>query len=382
MPATAVTPRGGLEGITAGRSALCEINGTTGKLLYCGYDVVELAAHSSFEETAYLLWHGELPERSELVALRAHLNANLDPDAAVWEIARLAPQHADPMDVLRTQVSLLGMVATDTEDHSEAGNRIKSARLVAQAGTLVATSERIRQGGTPVPPRPDLTLAENFLYQLRGEEATAEESRIFDVCLILHAEHGMNASTFAARVTASTLADMHAAASSAIAALKGELHGRANERVMDLLRTLPDVESVPVAVRAMLAEKRRIMGFGHRVYRTEDPRATILRGYSEVLADRTGDRRWYDLTRGLERTVLEEKGLYPNVDLYSASVYTSLKIPQRLFTAIFAVSRMAGWTANIIEQHRDNRLIRPDSDYIGPPPRRYQAMEDRLGRSA
>ncbi|MFN2569424.1 MAG: citrate/2-methylcitrate synthase [Candidatus Dormibacteria bacterium] len=378
--AAPVTPRGGLEGITAGRSALCEINGVTGKLLYCGYDVVDLAARSSFEETAYLLWHGELPLEDELTAMREQVAADLDLEPSVWAIAQRAPDHADPMDVLRTQVSLLGMVDPDTADRSDCGNRAKAARLVAQVGTLVATSERIRQRREPLPPRPGLSLAGNFLYQLRGEEATAEETRIFDICLILHAEHGMNASTFAARVTASTLADMHAAACAAIAALKGELHGRANERVMDMLRTLPDVESVPSAVRDMLAGRRRIMGFGHRVYRTEDPRATILRGYSKALGERMGDRHWYELTRRLETTVLEEKGLYPNVDLYSASVYTSLQIPQRLFTAIFAVSRMAGWTANIMEQHRDNRLIRPDCDYIGPPPRPYTPMDHRVTR--
>jgi len=289
----------------------------------------------------------------------------------VWDVARAAGPDANPMAVLRTQVSLLGALDPEAGDNSEEANRRKAARLVAQARTLVAGTERIQQGLEPVAARPELGLAANFLHMLRGTPAADEGVRTFDVALVLHAEHGMNASTFAARVTAATLSDMHSAITSAIGALKGALHGGANERVMDLLRDLPDVAVAPQAVREMLAQKRRIMGFGHRVYRTEDPRATILRGHSLRSGERAGDTRWYELTRAVEQAVLEEKGLYPNVDLYSASVYTSLGIPQRIFTPIFAVSRMAGWTANVIEQHRDNRLIRPDADYIGPAPRDF-----------
>jgi citrate synthase len=369
--------KGGLEGVVAGVSALCDINGRTGRLLYCGYDIADLAEHSTFEETSYLLWHGELPGESALRDLSRQLRDNLDPHSAVWDVARAAGPDANAMSVLRTQVSLLGALDPEASDNSEASNRRKSARLVAQTGTLVAGTERIQLGLDPVPPRPDLSLAANFLYMLRGSMPDDEEVRAFDVALVLHAEHGMNASTFAARVTAATLSDMHSAITSAIGALKGPLHGGANERVMELLQELPGVEATPGAVREMLDQKRRIMGFGHRVYRTEDPRATILRRWSRRLGERAGDTRWYELTMALDETVRAEKGLYPNVDLYSASVYTSLGIPQRVFTPIFAVSRMAGWTANVIEQHNDNRLIRPDSDYVGPAPRDYVPLAAR-----
>jgi citrate synthase len=373
----AATPKGGLEGVIAGRSALCEINGDTGQLLYAGYDIVELAAQSSFEEVCWLLWNGELPTAAQLAELRRELGGAMDPTARVWDLAADAPEHVDTMDLLRTQVSLLGMHDPQSADSGEAANRSKATRLVAQTGMLVATSERIRRGQAPADPDPERSLAWNFLYLLSGAEPAAADVRAFDVCLILHAEHGMNASTFAARVTAATLSDMHSAVVSAIGALKGPLHGGANERVMELLRELPDVPGTRAHVEELLAAKRRIMGFGHRVYRTEDPRATILRSYSRDLGARHGDSGWYELTIAVEQAVRELKGLYPNVDLYSGSVYTSLGIPQRLFTPIFAVSRMAGWTANIIEQHEDNRLIRPDSEYVGPAPRGYTPISER-----
>jgi citrate synthase len=375
--AVAATPKGGLEGVVAGRSALCEINGDTGKLLYAGYDIADLAAHSSFEEVCWLLWQGELPTATQLAELRGDLGVAMEPAANVWDVAADAPEHVDTMDLLRTQVSLLGMGDPQTADNGDAANRSKATRLVAQAGTLVATSERIRLGEPPADPDPSQGLAWNFLNLLHGAEPDEEDVRAFDVCLILHAEHGMNASTFAARVTAATLSDMHSAVVSAIGALKGPLHGGANERVMELLRELPDIDGTRAYVEELLAAKRRIMGFGHRVYRTEDPRATILRGYSRELGERHGETRWYELTVAVEHAVRELKGLYPNVDLYSGSVYTSLGIPQRLFTPIFAVSRMAGWTANIIEQHQDNRLIRPDSEYVGPAPRAYVPLSER-----
>jgi citrate synthase len=295
----------------------------------------------------------------------------------VWDVAADAPESADPMDLLRTEVSMLGMADPDVADNSDDANRTKAMRLVAQTPALVATSERIRTGTVPADADPERSLAWNFLHLLHGDDPAEEDVRAFDICLILHAEHGMNASTFAARVTAATLSDMHSAVVSAIGTLKGPLHGGANERVMELLAELPDVAGTRAHVEAMLAAKRRIMGFGHRVYRTEDPRATILRRYSKELGERHGDMRWYELTRAVEKAVHETKGLYPNVDLYSGSVYTSLGIPKRLFTPIFAMSRMAGWTANIMEQHRDNRLIRPDSDYVGPAPRDYVPISSR-----
>lgn len=377
VPAAPGAPKGGLEGVVAGRSALCDINGETGQLLYAGYDIVDLAAQSSFEEVCWLLWNGELPSRDDLRDLRRQLGAALEPSANVWDVAADAPDGVDTMDLLRTQVSLLGMADPQVADNSDEANRAKAIRLVAQTGTLVATSERIRRGEAPAAADPDRSLAWNFLHLLHGDEPSDDDVRAFDVCLILHAEHGMNASTFAARVTAATLSDMHSAVVSAIGALKGPLHGGANERVMELLSELPDVAGTRSRVEAMLAAKRRIMGFGHRVYRTEDPRATILRTYSRDLGASHGESRWFDLTVAVEQAVRDLKGLYPNVDLYSGSVYTSLGIPARLFTPIFAMSRMAGWTANIMEQHRDNRLIRPDSEYVGPAPRAYQTVSAR-----
>ena len=370
-------PKGGLEGVVAGRSALCDIDGRTGRLLYAGYDIVDLAERSSFEETCWLLWHGELPSRDELATLRRELAASLEPPPAVWSIAAEAPASADAMDLLRTQVSLLGMADPEVADNGADANLRKATRLVAQAPSLIASSERIRAGAAPTQPDPARSLAWNFLHLLHGDEPGDSDVRAFDVCLILHAEHGMNASTFAARVTAATLSDMHSAVVSAIGTLKGPLHGGANERVMELLRELPDVAGTRAHVDQMLAAKRRIMGFGHRVYRTEDPRAAILRRYSRMLGEQHGDTRWYELTTAVESAVHDAKGLYANVDLYSGSVYTSLGIPQRLFTPVFAMSRMSGWTANIMEQHRDNRLIRPDSDYVGPAPRDYVPMDGR-----
>ncbi|MBJ7608458.1 MAG: citrate synthase [Candidatus Dormibacteraeota bacterium] len=377
MAVAPLAPKGGLEGIIAGRSALCEIDGETGKLLYAGYDIADLAEHSSFEETCWLLWHGELPTQPELATLAQALGANLEPRATVWDVAADAPECADPMDLLRTQVSLLGMSDPDCADNGEHADHAKAIRLVAQSGVLVATSERIRTGLRPVDPDPTRSIAWNLLHLLHGDEPDEQDVRAVDVCLILHAEHGMNASTFAARVTAATLSDIHSAVVSAIGTLKGPLHGGANERVMELLRQLPDVDGTRAHIEQLLANRKRVMGFGHRVYRTEDPRATILRRHSRDLGERHGDTRWYELTVAVEKSVHQLKGLYPNVDLYSASVYTSLGFPQRLFTPIFAVSRMAGWTANIIEQHRDNRLIRPDSEYVGAPPRPYVPLSER-----
>ena len=367
----AATAKGGLEGIVAGRSALCDIDGRTGRLLYAGYDIVDLARESSFEETCWLLWHGELPTEEEVRGLRTDLGENLDPRAAVWDVAADAPETADRMDLLRTQVSLIGMSDPDVASNTDDANRAKATRLVAQTPALIATSERISAGLAPADVDPARSIAWNFLHLLHGVEPDPADVHAFDVCLILHAEHGMNASTFAARVTAATLSDMHSAVVSAIGTLKGPLHGGANERVMELLRDLPDVAGTRQHVEAMLAAKQRIMGFGHRVYRTEDPRATILREFSRELGEQHGETRWYELTVAVEKAVHETKGLYANVDLYSGSVYTSLGIPQRLFTPIFAMSRMAGWTANVMEQHRDNRLIRPDSEYVGPAPRDY-----------
>jgi citrate synthase len=373
----AAATKGGLEGVVAGRSALCDIDGRTGRLLYAGYDIVDLARASSFEETCWLLWHGELPSADELNGLRRDLGESMEPRAAVWDVAADAPESADRMDLLRSQVSLIGMSDADVASNADDANRAKATRLVAQSPALIATSERISAGHAPATAEPDRGIAWNFLHLLHDGEPDPADVRAFDVCLILHAEHGMNASTFAARVTAATLSDMHSAVVSAIGTLKGPLHGGANERVMDLLRDLPDVAGTRAHVEAMLAAKKRIMGFGHRVYRTEDPRATILRDFSRDLGVQHGESTWYELTVAVEQAVHETKGLYPNVDLYSGSVYTSLGIPQRLFTPIFAMSRMAGWTANIMEQHRDNRLIRPDSDYVGPAPRDYVTIAER-----
>jgi citrate synthase len=368
----------GLEGIVAAATKTSLVDGKNGRLVYRGYDIDDLAEHSTYEEVCYLVWYGRLPDRRELSELEHSMAVQRELPNEIERLIGEAPKTAHPMDVLRTAVSALGMYDPDARDNSEPANIRKAIRLTAQVPTIVAFFERLRKGEEVVHPRQNGNLATNFLYMLNGSEPDPEFARILDVCLILHTEHGLNASTFSARVTASTLSDMHSAITSAIGTLKGPLHGGANERVMETLIKIGDAGRAEEMVNQMLAGHERIMGFGHRVYKTEDPRATILRRHSEALGKKTGDSRWYEISRGVEKAMRADKpDLYPNVDFYSASVYHMLGIPTDEFTPVFAISRMAGWTAQLLEQYANNRLIRPESEYIGPPSAKYVPIEQR-----
>jgi citrate synthase len=345
-------------------------------LSYRGIDIHDLAEHSTFEETAWLLHEGTLPTRLALVAYREDLTrARPVPAVIVDLVRRISAGH--PMAVLRTAVSALGALDPDDGDGGEAAGVRKSRRLIAQMATLTALIERVRSGRDPVPSDPSLSHAANFLYMLTGSRPSAERARAMDVALVLHADHEFNASTFAARVAASTLADVHGAITAALATLRGPLHGGANEAVMRSLEEIGAPERTEARVRETLAAKRKLMGFGHAVYKTEDPRATHLRRISRRLAEESGETRWFSISERMEDVVRREKGLYPNVDFYSASAYRVLGIPTDLFTPVFAVSRIAGWTAHVLEQLANNRLIRPESDYIGPRNVRYVPLRDR-----
>ena len=369
----------GLEGIVAAHSGICWIDGDAGVLAYRGIDIHELARNSNFEETTYLLWFGKLPTAPELKEFRKHLaDGRLLPQEVIQLMGRF-PQHATPMEVLRTVVSALSMYDPDEKDNLHDANVRKSYRLTSQIAMIVAAYDRIRKGKPVVPPDPALSHAANFLWMLNGEKPSATAEQAFDVALILHADHELNASTFAARVIAATLSDIHSAITGAVGALKGPLHGGANEAVMRILFAIDKEGADPVEyVRQMLAQKKKISGFGHRVYHTEDPRATHLRRMSEDLGRASGNPKWYEMSRQIEMYVTEEKKLNANVDFYSASTYTTLGIDVDLFTPIFAVSRIAGWAAHVIEQLDDNRLIRPRAEYNGPAyPAKYVPMESR-----
>jgi citrate synthase len=368
----------GLEGIVAGATALSLIEGQEGRLSYRGYDINDLAAHSTFEEVCYLLWYGELPSREQLQELKSKLAAERAVPAQVLDILRLMPRDATPMDVLRTSVSLLGVFDPDAREMAQEANLRKAIRLTAQLPTVIAAYDRIRNGKEILQPQADLGHAANFLYLLCGERVPEESARVLDVALVLHADHSFNASTFAARVTAGTLADMHSAITSAIGALKGPLHGGANEQVMRTLLKLNDIDKVRPFVEDALTNKRKIMGFGHRVYRADDPRALQLRRISEQVAKTTGNTKWYDISERMREVMEELKPALPvNVDFYSASVYYTLGIPVDIFTPVFAISRISGWTAHVLEQLGDNRLIRPDAEWIGPSARAYPTIDQR-----
>ena len=361
-------PKGGLEDVVAASSAICYLDGDRGVLAYYGYDIHDLARAVSFEEVCYLLWHGRLPNRAELGDLQSQLAASRALPESVLRLMRQLPP-TDGMDVLRTMVSVLGHSDPDVSDNSSAANQRKAVRLTAQMASLVATQGRMQAGGGPVQPDPALGHAANFLYMLTGTRPSALATRAFDIALVLHADHELNASTFAARVAAATLTDLHSAIVAAIATLKGPLHGGANADVMRMLIEIgPDApaERIDEAIRAKLARKVKIPGFGHRVYTTEDPRATHLRRMSKELGEKVGNTRWFEMSQRIESVVKAEKKLNPNVDFYSASTYYTLGIPIDLFTPIFAVSRVSGWTAHCLEQYANNRLIRPRTDYIGP----------------
>jgi citrate synthase len=375
---TAVVGKG-LAGVVAANSGICWIDGDAGVLAYRGIDIHELAEKSTFEESTYLLWFGRLPRRDELAEFSKRLSDARQLDPKIIDLLRSFPPSATPMEVLRTAVSALSFYDPDESDNEHDANVSKSFRLTSQIAMLVAAYDRLRKGKTVVEPDKSLSHAANFLWMLNGEKPTATATRTFDVALILHADHELNASTFAARVIAATLSDIHSAITGAIGALKGPLHGGANEAVMRMLFAI-DKEGVdPVDhVAKLLAQKKKISGFGHRVYHTEDPRATHLRKMSEELGESSGNAKWFKMSRAIEKHVLAEKKLNANVDFYSASTYTMLGIDLDLFTPIFAVSRISGWAAHVIEQLDDNRLIRPRAEYIGPDyPVKYNAVEKR-----
>jgi citrate synthase len=369
----------GLEGVVATTSSICYIDGDQGVLAYRGLDIHDLADHSTFEEVCYLLWFGKLPTRSEFNDVRERLAAERKLDPGIISLLRSVPEHIQPMDVLRTAVSALSFYDPDERSNDHDANVRKAIRLTSQIAMIVAAYDRIRKGKNVVEPDRSLSHAGNFLLMLNGEKPSSTAERALDIALILHADHELNASTFAARVTAATLSDMHSAITSAIGALKGPLHGGANEAVFLMLEEIDKKKEDPVEhVRGMLAQKKKISGFGHRVYHTEDPRATHLRKMSEDLGRSNGQGKWFEMSRRIEQFVKAEKKLNANVDFYSASTYHVLGIDVDLFTPIFAVSRISGWTAHVIEQLDDNRLIRPRADYLGPRyPQRYVPIEQR-----
>jgi citrate synthase len=367
----------GLADVVAASTAISDIDGRVGLLSYRGYDIHDLAGGISFEECVHLLQRGELPTAAALDALRSEFAAGRDVGPTVEALLATGLVRSAPMEALRTLVSALSVDDPDARDNSPAANRRKAARLTAQTPVLIARYHAARTGAPLPAPDDGLGIAGSFLHQITGRRPDPVAVAAFDECLVLHADHTMNASTFAARVCAATLSDMHSAVTAAIGTLKGPLHGGANEQVMKVLEALPDVDAVAGSVRQRLDAGEKLMGFGHRVYRTEDPRATHLRAMSRRLGELAGDTRYYELSARMEQTVLEVKGLLPNVDFYAASVYHALGIPTDLFTPVFAVSRMAGWTAHVIEQHADNRLIRPDSEYVGERDRKVIPIGDR-----
>ena len=368
----------GLEDVVAANSAICYIDGDRGILSYRGINIHDLAARSTFEEVCFLLWEGRLPRGNELAALRARIGAERPVSREILELLDSLARRATPMEALRTAVSALADADPDVHDMSPEANRRKAVRLTAQLATCVAAIHRFRQGKPVVPPDSGRAHADDFLRMTNGETARSAAVRALDIALILHAEHELNASTFAARVTAATFSDMHSAITSAVGTLKGPLHGGANEGVLKMLQEIGSLDRVDEEIHARLARKEKIMGFGHRVYRTEDPRATHLRAMSKAVAESSGDTKWYDMSRRIEQLMNEEKKLNANVDFYSASVYFMLGIPPDLFTPIFAVSRVSGWTAHVLEQYANNRLIRPRAEYTGPPyPQPYVPMEKR-----
>jgi 2-methylcitrate synthase len=376
-------PKAGLEDVIAGESAICYLDGERGVLAYFGYDIHDLAnaEHgASFEEVCHLLWHGRLPTRAELGDVQTQLAAARILPEPVVRAMRSLPA-VGGMDALRTLTSICGLYDPDAGEQSPQATYRKAVRLTGQIGSLVATWGRMAAGGGAIDPDPALGHAANFLYLLTGQRPSALAARAFDVSLVLHADHELNASTFAARVAAATLTDIHSAIVGAIGALKGPLHGGANAAVMKMLLDIgkdAGPERAEAYVRAKLARKEKISGFGHRVYRTEDPRATHLRRFSKLLGEKAGEPQWYAMSERIEALVQSEKHLYPNVDFYSASMFYSLGIPIDLYTPIFAVSRISGWTAHVLEQYAHNRLIRPRTEYIGPKyPQTFTAIDQR-----
>jgi citrate synthase len=374
----AVTAKG-LEGIVANSTRLSHVDGQAGKLVYAGYEIDEIAGKASYEEIIYLLWHDALPSSRQLSDLKATLRSERGLPDGLIRFLTTVPRNAAPMDVIRTAVSMLGCFDTGFDERMRIDiNRQRALSITAKIGVIAAYFHRARQG-LPLPPiRKDLDEAAHFLYLINGEEPSPEAANTLDVAFVLHADHGMNASTFSARVTIATLSDMYSAITSAIGTLKGPLHGGANEGVIHMLQEIGSVEGVDAYIESALAEKRKIMGIGHRVYRTLDPRAPHLRRMAVKLSNQLGEPKWIKMSERIAEIMKEKKGLNANVDFYSATVYYSLGIPTDLFTPIFAIARCAGWTAHVLEQLADNRLYRPLSEYIGQPPgKKYVPIEER-----
>jgi citrate synthase len=362
MPVTAK----GLEGIVANSTSLSDVLGQEGILIYAGYDINEIAGNASFEETIHLLWHGELPNRAQLDTLSKKLRAARELPQPVVDFLRNAPKHAGPMDVIRTAVSMLGLYDANPKDESPEANYNRSVSITAKMGVITAYFHRARKGLDLPPVRTDLGEAAHFLYLINGTEPSAEAARTLDVAYVLHADHGMNASTFSARVTIATLSDMYSAITSAIGTLKGPLHGGANEGVIHMLQEIGSEDKVDAWVETQLEQKKKIMGIGHRVYKVLDPRAPHLREMAIILSNQLGEPKWIRMSERIASIMKERKGLNANVDFYSATVYYSMGIPTDLFTPIFAIARAAGWTGHVMEQLADNRLYRPLSEYTGP----------------
>ncbi|MDX2130075.1 MAG: citrate synthase [Chloroherpetonaceae bacterium] len=372
-----VPQKAGLEDIVAATSDICLIDGIEGRLVYRGYDINDIVkGGASFEEVVYLLWFGKFPNRTQLDEFRRKLAQNRRLPREVVAHLYTIPTYAPPMEALRTAVSELALY--DNDDTPMGNDKIqRSCKLLSQIATIVAFDDRIRNERDLIQPDPDLSFAANFLYTLTGKVPEDEVVRNLDICLILHADHELNASTFTARVIAATLSDMYSAVTGAIGALKGPLHGGANEQVMKMLLEIGDPSRVDGYIQKAFAEKKKIMGFGHRVYKTEDPRATHLRKMSERMGERTGIKKYYEISRRIEQLVLADKKLYPNVDFFSASTYFLMGISLDLFTPIFAISRTSGWIAHILEQYENNRLIRPTAEYTGPTHEQYVPLEER-----
>ncbi len=368
----------GLEDVVANTSEICYLDGKEGRLLFRGYDIHDLVnGGASFEEVVYLLWHGSLPTKAQLQDLRAAIGRDRTLHPKVLEFLHAVPKDANSMEVLRTAVSYAGLYDPDAGNNAPDANVRKATRLVAQIPTIVTSYERIRNGEAPIAPDPTQSMAASFFYLLQGKAPTQFQENAFNTALILHADHELNASTFSARVTAATLSDIYSAIVSAIGTLKGPLHGGANEQVMNMLLEIGSVDKAEGWISDALSQKKKIMGFGHRVYRTEDPRATHLRRLSEEAGRLNGETKWFQMSQVIEKVVKEQKGLNPNVDFYSASTYYGMGIPTHLFTPIFACSRIAGWTAHVLEQYQNNRLIRPRAEYVGKTDCKFVPLDQR-----
>lgn len=369
--------KGGLENVVVGNSEICWIDGQIGELLYRGYDIKDLADHATFEETCYLLWHGRLPNAGELAKLDTELKSYRSVPQPVIDLIYAMPKNEEPMSQLRTAISFLGAFDDDTGASDPMARMRKAKRLTARFPIIVAAIARARNGEKMVQPRADLSHASNFLYMLWDKVPDKDSVRAMDVALILHAEHGFNASTFTARVIAATESDMYSAVTGAIGALKGPLHGGANTEVIHMLLEIGEPERVESYVAAKLAKKEKIMGMGHRVYKTTDPRAQVLFQLSKKMGERIGVTKWLTMSEKIQSIVHAQKGLYPNVDFFSASAYYTMGIDPEIYTLLFAVSRISGWSAHIIEQLSNNRLIRPRAEYVGPKGLTYVKLEDR-----